>query len=166
MNLRLLALLLLSLTLVGCDHATKELALAQFRDTPFSLFSGSLTFTYAENRDMAFGLLGSWLDEPTRRWLLSWAKGLAVVGGAVFLWSRRQEGSWRELLAVTFVVAGASGNLVDRMVRGYVIDFLRVPHWPVFNVADVLICVGYGLFFLGLTRAPQLRELRAQEPRG
>lgn len=151
MNFRLLALFFLSLSLVGCDHATKHIAWSQFRDAPLALLSGWLTLTYTENRDMAFGLLGSSLDQEHRRWLLSLAKGLAVLGGAAFLWSRRRSGAWLELLGVTFVVAGALGNLIDRLARGYVIDFLRVPHWPVFNVADISICVGYGLLLLGVS---------------
>lgn len=160
-RLRLLLLLGFCLTLVGCDHATKELALAQFRDAPLRF--GALTLTYAENRDMAFGLLGPLLDPEARLWVLSCAKACAVVGGAAFLLVRHAKASLRELLAVSFVIAGAGGNLVDRVTRGFVVDFLRVPHWPVFNVADVAICVGYGLLLLGAfeTRA----EKGASSPR-
>ncbi len=150
MRLRFVLLLFFSLSLVGCDHATKELALSQFRDEPVSLFAGGLTLTYTENRDMAFGLLSHVMGPEARLFLLTMVKALAVVGGASYLWLRMRHGTWRELLAVSLVVAGAAGNLLDRVTRGHVIDFLHVPHWPVFNVADIAICVGYGLLFVGL----------------
>lgn len=152
MRFRILLLLLLSLCLVGCDHATKELALLQFRDEPLRLFSGALTLTYTENTDMAFGLLAHVLDVDARLWLLTAAKSVAVVGGATFLVMRHARLTWNDLVAVTFIVAGAAGNLLDRVMRGYVIDFLRLPHWPVFNVADIAVCVGYGLLLLGMAR--------------
>jgi signal peptidase II len=148
MRVRLLVLFLISASLVGCDHATKAVALSQFRDEPLRLLSGALTLTYTENRDMAFGLLGYVLDAPSRLWVLTAAKAAAVLFGAGFLLLRHDRASWRELLAVALMVAGAAGNLIDRVARGYVIDFLRVPHWPVFNVADIAICVGAGLLLL------------------
>ncbi len=150
MRARLLVLLLISLSLVGCDHATKEVALSQFKEEPLRLFSGVLTLTYTENRDMAFGLMSHVLGEEARLWVLSALKSVAVVWGAGFLLLRHGQASFRVLLAVALVVAGAAGNLIDRVARGYVIDFLHVPHWPVFNVADIAICVGYGLLLLAL----------------
>ncbi len=163
MRVRLLMLLLISISLVGCDHATKEVALARFRDAPLHLFSGALTLTYTENRDMAFGLLGHVLDAQSRLWLLTVVKSVAVVLGAGFLLVRHARASWRELLAVTLVVAGAAGNLIDRLARGYVIDFLQVPYWPVFNVADVAVCAGYGLLLLSMAAAR--KEEAAHTPR-
>ena len=40
------------------------------------------------------------------------------------------------------MTAGALGNVLDRVVRGYVVDFVQVPHWPVFNVADIYVTAG------------------------
>src|SRR6478609_5082039 len=155
MYLRLAVLLVLCVSLVGCDHATKQLALLQFRGAPLSLWSGSLTLTYTENRDMAFGLLGALLSADARLWILGSAKAVAVVGGALFLWLRRREGTWLQMGAASLVVAGAAGNLIDRVMRGYVIDFLRVPYWPVFNVADMAICLGGALWVIsGLRTSP------------
>jgi signal peptidase II len=149
MRLRLL-LLLLSISLVGCDHASKELALLEFRDSPVSLFSGWLTLTYTENRDMAFGLLGHFVEEDARFWILTGAKSFAVLAGAIFLLVRHARINAGVLFAVALVMAGAAGNLLDRVLRGHVVDFLRVPHWPVFNVADIAICVGYGVLILSM----------------
>ena len=45
-------------------------------------------------------------------------------------------------LALSVVMAGALGNMLDRFRLGYVVDFLELPHWPIFNVADILLCCG------------------------
>jgi signal peptidase II len=150
MRVRLLLLSLVAFCVVGCDHATKELAAEQFRADPLRLLSGALTLTYTENRDMAFGLLGPFLGADTRLWLLTATKSIAVVAGSAFLVLRHARASWLTLLAISLITAGAAGNLIDRITRGYVVDFLRVPHWPVFNVADVAICTGAGLLFLAM----------------
>jgi signal peptidase II len=152
-QIRLLCLVLFSVSLIGCDHVTKELAVAQFRDAPYQLVSGVLTLTYTENRDMAFGLLAQFMEEAPRLWLLTSVKVLAVVGGAGYLLFRHKRASSAELLGISLVVAGAAGNLIDRLSRGYVIDFLRLPHWPVFNVADIAICLGYGVLLLRVLRS-------------
>jgi signal peptidase II len=144
-QLRFFLIVLFALATVGCDHATKELAVSQFRLDPLEFFQGSVLFTYAENRDMAFNLLGPLLSDTVRLWMLSAAKVLAVIGGTVLLLRKRATAQTSELLGVALFVAGALGNLADRVARGFVVDFVKVPHWPVFNVADVAICVGMGL---------------------
>ncbi|MDR7393429.1 MAG: signal peptidase II, partial [Armatimonadota bacterium] len=51
------------------------------------------------------------------------------------------------------VLGGAAGNLVDRVRYGYVVDFVQLPYWPIFNVADACIVVGGVLLALGSVRA-------------
>ncbi len=48
---------------------------------------------------------------------------------------------------LSFIIAGTAGNLVDRTLRGYVIDFIDLPYWPVFNFADLFITIGVGFLF-------------------
>lgn len=60
------------------------------------------------------------------------------------------------MIALAVILAGAVGNYADRVLRGYVVDFLHVTHWPVFNVADVYITVGFALLFLLDRRARRL----------
>ena len=70
-------------------------------------------------------------------WLTAW------VGNAHALaWYRRRRTLSRSSIGYVMIAAGAVGNLVDRVARGYVVDFVHLAHWPVFNVADVLIAVG------------------------
>lgn len=59
---------------------------------------------------------------------------------------------WRQNLAFALILAGAVGNVIDRLVYGYVIDFIDVYidnwHWPAFNVADMAITIGAVLMLL------------------
>lgn len=50
--------------------------------------------------------------------------------------------------ALSLIIGGALGNMLDRFRLGYVVDFWELPHWPVFNVADILLCCGVGLLAL------------------
>jgi len=105
--------------------------------------------TYVHNTGAAFSFLaqaGGW-----QRWLFA---GLAVVmSGIIAVWLHRlQKHETLMAVALSLVLGGAIGNLIDRVAYGYVIDFLDVYyqnwHWPAFNIADSAICVGVGLMLL------------------
>jgi signal peptidase II len=61
-------------------------------------------------------------------------------------------------LALLLVTAGAVGNYLDRILRGYVVDFMHVEHWPVFNVADIYVTLGVGLFAISMLAEPRVRS--------
>ncbi len=130
--------------LVGCDHVTKGVAKVELDGGgALQLIRGVVDLHYVENRDVAFNLL-RWVPEAIR------APGLLVFGavailalGLLLFLGRSQPRLAR--VALVLVTAGAIGNYLDRVVRGYVVDFVHVHHWPVFNVADVYVTVGYGL---------------------
>jgi signal peptidase II len=133
--------------LVGCDHATKRLAATELRGRPaVTVVDGAVSLTYVENRDSAFGLLRR-LEPPTRRGLLVSASVLATALIVGLWWQRRRQGRLVHL-AFALTLAGALGNLADRALRGYVVDFVHVRFWPVFNVADAYLVVGLGLLLL------------------
>lgn len=149
-------LMLLTFSLVGCDHLTKQIAVDSFQETPRVFLSGFLKFTYTENRDMAFGLLSSIMGDEARLWLLTTIKLVSVLVG-VFIWLRRRKVlSLAEGVALSLVMSGALGNLIDRVMRGYVVDFVQLPYWPVFNVADMTIVAGLGLFVVESSRQKEL----------
>ena len=64
---------------------------------------------------------------------------------------------------MALLLAGSLGNLIDRLRLGSVTDFIRVPHWPAFNMADIFIAMGVGLILL-LYLFPN--GLRLQESEG
>ena len=117
-------------------------------DTSMSLYQSIPVFpgfsiTYAHNYGAAFSFLsdaGGW-----QRWFF--AVLAAVISIGLIVWIKRLKPE-ETLLAVSLslVLGGAIGNLIDRVIYGYVIDFLDVYyqsyHWPVFNIADSAITVG------------------------
>lgn len=100
------------------------------------------------NQGAAFSFLansGGW-----QRWFFS---GLALVVSLVIIWMLHKNATQRLFCwALTLILGGAVGNLIDRLLYGHVIDFLDFHigtlHWPAFNVADSAITVGAALFVL------------------
>jgi signal peptidase II len=141
------ALSLLMLGLVGCDHATKIVAkdeLGAGKVVP--LLRGWLDLRYVENFDTAFSLTHGW----SSAWKAAVLTGLALVMTIIvtaIAWKRRQDAATLEHVGLVLVVAGSLGNALDRLRRGYVIDFIHLHHWPVFNVADILVVAGGILLF-------------------
>ena len=160
-------LILLVGALVGCDHATKHLAASHLREAPATVIPGVVELGYTENRDSAFGLLHPILSAEQRLPLLV---GLKIAGILIALWflgRRWPKSSAIEKLGLAMIVAGALGNLIDRVGRGYVVDFIHVSYWPLFNVADIAVCVGVGLLFLAGNAAepPAPRRRRSSSER-
>ncbi|MGH7610185.1 MAG: signal peptidase II [Candidatus Dormibacteria bacterium] len=96
---------------------------------------------YTENSGAAFSLL------PNAEWLFVPVAVVLVLG---ILWRWRAlaaEPAWVQA-AVGLLLGGAVGNAWDRITQGYVVDFIQLPHWPVFNVADSGITVGVVMLVL------------------
>lgn len=138
-----------SLLVLILDQASKlavDTSMQLYESIPLMPY---FNLTYAHNTGAAFSFLanaGGW-----QRWLFA---GLAVVmSGIIAVWLARLE-KHETLMAValSMVLGGAIGNLIDRVAYGYVIDFLDVYykqwHWPAFNIADSAICIGVGLMLL------------------
>lgn len=131
------------LLLTGFDQLTKFLAIRFLQGQPDCiLIPGVFQLTYLENRGAAWGLMGG------MRWLFLIFTLLAAAA-VFFLW-KRVPGTAKyrpfRVLAVLFL-AGAFGNALDRLLRGYVIDFFyfSLIDFPVFNVADCFVCVSLAL---------------------
>jgi signal peptidase II len=147
-------LVIFTLALVGCDHATKVVAqTALERRGPVALVPGVLDLHYAENRDTAFSLLRM-LHFPGKGAFLV---AMSVVGLAAvaIAWWRRRKASGIEQAAYALLVAGAFGNAIDRIRSGYVIDFIEIHRWPIFNVADMAIVAGALLLGIVALRRPR-----------
>lgn len=140
-------------TLVGCDHATKFVAKKDLQgEPPHYLVGRVLDLRYVENRDIAFSAL-RFIPQEVRYPLLVVTQGAIILGIAFALTRRRVPRLAR--VALVLALAGALGNYTDRLFRGYVVDFIHVPFWPVFNVADAYLVVGIGLFILASFRTPE-----------
>jgi signal peptidase II len=109
----------------------------------------SFNLTYVHNTGAAFSFLseaGGW-----QRWFFA-ALAAAISIGITFWLTRLQKHETLLAVALSLVLGGAIGNLIDRLAYGYVIDFLDVYvgtwHWPAFNIADSAITIGVGLMLI------------------
>lgn len=146
---RLCVLVGLALGLFGCDEATKSLAKVSLdRGGSVDVVHGALELRYVENTDIAFN---AFQRAGVGRSPLLLA-GLALVAIIACLTFGLTVRAWTGRVAIALIVGGALGNLVDRLARGYVVDFIHIQGWPIFNVADIAVCVGIPLLALSLWR--------------
>jgi signal peptidase II len=142
----------LSLLAVVLDQASKVAV-----DTSMHLYESIpllpyFNVTYVHNTGAAFSFLsqaGGW-----QRWFFA---ALAIIISIVLgVWlTRLQKHETLLAVALSLILGGAVGNLIDRLLYGYVIDFLDVYynnwHWPAFNIADSAITLGVALMLLEST---------------
>ena len=123
-------------TLVA-DQASKAVVLRHLKEgASFPAWGRTLYLTVTHNRGSAFGLLEN-------RDALLLAIGGAVCLGALLLVLFRPDLRGCYLLPLALIWGGSAGNLLDRLQRGAVVDFVDLRVWPVFNLADAAITVGF-----------------------
>jgi len=139
----------LSLLVIVLDQITKQLATATLNYAEPVAVMPLFNLTLMHNTGAAFSFLsqaGGW-----QRWFFA-AIALLVSVGIIFWLKRLSSDKLWEALALALVMGGAIGNVVDRIVYGYVIDFLDFYydawHWPAFNVADMAIVVGAAILII------------------
>lgn len=133
----------LAAIIVMIDQATKLIAenTMRFGERINLLPVFDLTLVY--NRGAAFSFLAQ--GDGWQRWFLS---GVAVAAIVFILWLMKSQGdnTRRMMLALTLILSGAIGNLIDRLFYGHVVDFLLVYwhpwYYPAFNIADTAITLG------------------------
>lgn len=131
---------------IGLDQWTKLLAVRHLMNQPaFSIWEGVFELFYSENRGAAFGML-----QGKKFFFLLVA--VVVLTGAVYAVIRMPaDRKYLPLhLIAMFLSAGAVGNMIDRFIRGYVVDFLyfKLIDFPIFNVADCYVTVSMFFFIL------------------
>jgi signal peptidase II len=133
---------------MGCnaDLSTKQWAETRLKDkVAMEVLPRFLDFTYVENPAVAFGMLRE-LNEQVRMPLIFTLTALATLFILILFWQWRNK-KITELLPLALVLAGAAGNITDRINNGYVIDFIYVHYqyqynFYVFNIADMLVFCG------------------------
>jgi len=154
----------LSLAVVALDQWTKYLVTNHLGIYEQVILLPVLELMHVHNTGAAFSFLSG--ASGWQRWLFT---ALALlVSAAILVWLRRLPARGRNLLAagLCLVLGGALGNVIDRVLWAYVIDFIRVHYadwyFPAFNVADSAITVGAGLLILDTL----IDHGRVREPRG
>lgn len=142
----LVVALLSTLFLVVVDQLTKIWAVTQLHlsNRVISIVDGVFELRYAENPGVAFSMLEG------QRWIF--IPFTVVLAVAIFIMMLRSPLRRYRLFNVTcvLVLAGAIGNLIDRIAYGYVVDFLyfRLIDFPIFNFADCCVVIGAVLLFI------------------
>ena len=138
--------MLIAAVLVGIDQGIKAWATAALQPVQtMPLLPGVVDLHYILNDGMAFSLLAG------KQALLIGATSIMLVGVLVLLF-RSKNLTKCERAAWTLVLGGGVGNLIDRVLNGVVVDYIRLlfMDFPVFNFADICVCVGVGLLILSI----------------
>jgi signal peptidase II len=136
--------LVMALAVLALDQATKWLALETLFDRGPVAVTPFFNLVLVWNRGVSFGMFAG-----SGAWLLTLLA--AGIGAFLVVWLYRETRAFTRI-ALWLVLAGAVGNVIDRLRFGAVVDFLDFHsfgyHWPAFNVADSAIVVGAGLILL------------------
>lgn len=154
-------LLFLSLPLFVLDFVTKEWTVRRFPapgefampgEREIEVIEGFFWLHRVHNTGVAFG---GFSDVRYANLIFTFIALTALVAILIF-WRRGAFPSRSLSIAAALLVAGILGNLTDRLLRGYVVDFLSFNlgfmMWPSFNVADAAICIAAGLLFISAFR--------------
>lgn len=140
----------LCLAVVALDQVGKAIAEAQITIGEQIGVLGPLELTLTHNRGVAFGIAGG---AGASLVIVT----LVALGVVVYLFARNPARPWM-WVATGLLTGGAIGNLVDRVRLGHVTDYIDLPPWPPFNIADVAITAGVillvGLYLLDGSREP------------
>jgi len=142
------------------DRVTKILAERSLSmGNPVEVIPGFFQLTLVHNTGMAFGLLAS-ASIPGKAWLLTAVSAGLLVAIVWFAW-RAGPLTTMTTVGIVAMLSGAVGNILDRLLYGYVVDFFDFyvgsAHWPAFNIADAMICTGVGLLVI-----ESVRDLRRE----
>ena len=149
---------------VCADQLTKWLAVIFLEgEADLLLWEDVLHFSFVRNRGAAFGML------QDQRWLFMVVSTIAIGALLVYLIRWKPKNLWVRV-SIAMIIGGGIGNMIDRVLLGYVIDFIYVKliDFPVFNVADCFVTVGSGILITYLIcdvvrEIKQERRLRREE---
>ena len=146
----------LLIAIVLLDQVTKwivDRTMPLYRSIP--IIDGFFNLTYIRNTGAAFGILAGSGAAFRLPFLMFFS--LLAIGFIIVMLRRLPERETGLIIALTFILGGAIGNLIDRFAYGEVIDFLDFYwgnyHWPAFNIADSFITVGVAVTVYYLTKA-------------
>ena len=122
------------------------------------VYSSFVKLTYVRNTGAAFSLFVGFSS-----YLI--VIGIAVVIAVIYFHHRLSSKNYWMQTALAFVLGGSLGNLLDRIFRSYVIDYIDITVWPVFNFADIMINVGVIMIAMKLfeKEAEEIHEINEEE---
>jgi signal peptidase II len=153
---------LIAFVILVADHVSKWIVRMQlYPREALEIIPGFLRLSYVHNSGVAFGLF----DEVESVWKPYVLAGMAMIAvAAIVIYSLRVPQNRKLLqIALGITLGGILGNFVDRIFRGYVVDFIEfhikeIFHWPTFNIADSAITIGIVLLLIDTIRNPSMEE--------
>lgn len=137
----MIIILLSVVILTALDQYSKFIALTQLKPVGnIKVIDGWFDFTFVENRGAAFGILEG------QRWFFVILTIAVTIGVIIYLHKMKEKDCAHNFLrfSLILILAGAWGNAIDRLLRGYVVDYFEFTfiNYPVFNVADIYVVAG------------------------
>lgn len=153
-----------STVLIAVDQITKWIALIKLKPIEnITVIKGYLDFTFVENRGAAFGILSG-----KRLFFIVLTAVVSVIIVYLFYKMPKNKDYNKMRISLVLIFAGAIGNLIDRILRGYVVDFFEITviSWPVFNMADIYVVIGtillvWVLLFV-IKEEPKIKEMKKE----
>ena len=138
-NKKILLIIFIILISICIDQIVKQVIIKNILNSSIEVIKGVLNFTYVENTGGAYGI-------GSNNILIFIIINIIILGILMkFAISKREEIDTISLIAISLIIAGGMGNLVDRVARGYVVDFIDINptlKYPVFNIADIFVVTG------------------------
>ena len=136
-----LNLLIFSIFLLIIDQVSKAMIVSQFDLYESISVASFFNLTFVVNYGFAFGFLNS----PSLNQIIVSIVILSIIIYFLYLLIKTQDHFFK--ISLVLILSGAVGNFLDRIIRGYVVDFIDIYvfnyHWPAFNIADSCISIGF-----------------------
>lgn len=109
-----------------------------------SVINGILSLTHLRNNGAAWSILEG------QQWFFVLTT-VIVLAVAIWFWLKNLSKNWY-VIGLTLIISGALGNFIDRVRQGYVVDMFQLDfiNFPIFNVADILLSIGFVVLFIGI----------------
>ena len=140
--------------LTGLDQLTKYLVLTNIKPVnAVPVIDKVIQFRYVENTGAAFSILSE------KTWLLSLFTGILIILAFLYLFLGKADNKL-QYVSLILIISGGLGNLIDRIFRGFVIDFIEYlfMEYAVFNFADILVTIGAVLLVISVLFAKPSKE--------
>jgi len=143
MNLTISRYFIITVALVALDQISKFLSYEYLGIGNSVDINDFISLTFAHNYGAAFSFLAN--QDGWQRYFLSGISAIASIVLLVWMVKTPLKRKFK-LISLTMILSGAIGNLIDRVMNGFVVDFIDIHYqdfyWPIFNFADIFISIG------------------------
>ena len=133
---------LIIITIIAIDQISKNIVIALLANTQVNLVPNILSLVLVKNFGAAFGIMQNW------KWFFLIATPLVCLFLIYLFLTNKKNIS--NAIVFSLIIGGAMGNFFDRAIYGYVVDFIYIKKFPVFNFADSCIVIGATIYIFSI----------------